>query len=120
MDETVLFEETNYTYGTTSVTLSEPYTNFEMLDIYTSKGDVQRFLTSNEHGDSLPTLQHSSKNFLWLIPWSFTNSVTLTGATGRLYELGTTNKYDVASNAQYNRWIQPVKIVGINRISGGN
>lgn len=121
VDETVLFEETNYTYGTDSVTLSEKYTNFECIKIFTSKGNVQFYYPDNQQGVKLFTLTNITNGFLWLIPWTFqTDGVTFSGATGKLWTVGTTTMVDVPNNAGANRWIQPVKIVGIHRIAGGN
>lgn len=117
-DETVLFEETNYTYGRSSVTLSEDYRHFECIKIFNSKGNVQFYYPANAQEVALFTLTNFSNGFLWLIPWTFQNDgVTYSGATGKLWTVGSTTAADVPSNAPSNRWIQPTKIVGINRIS---
>lgn len=118
VDETVLYEDTDYTYGRDSVTLSEDYRNFECLKIFTSKGNIQFFYPGNEQGVTLFTLTSMTNGYLWLIPWTFqSDGVTYSGATGKIWTVGTTTTVDVPSNAGSNRWIQPTKIVGINRIA---
>lgn len=118
VDETVLYEDTNYTYGRNSVTLSEDYRHFECLKIFNSKGNVQFFYPGNAQGVVLFTLTNITNGYLWLIPWTFQNDgVTYTGATGKLWTVGATTAVDVPYTAGSNRWIQPTKIVGINRIS---
>lgn len=121
LDETVLYDCTDsYVYGTSSVTLSESYKNFEMIRIYTSKGNVQTYYPHNSQQATIYSLTNISNQFLWLIPWTFTSDTVYTGATGKIWTVGTTTSVDVPSNAGSNRWIQPIKIVGVHRIAGGN
>ena len=121
VDETVLYDcSNNYVYGTNSVTLSESYKNFEVIKILNSKGNVQFFYPANNQGVTLFALTNITNDYLWLIPWRFTSDTVYSGDTGKLWTVGTTTSVSVASNAGSNRWIQPIKIVGIHRISGGN
>ena len=121
MDETVLYDcSNNYVYGTNSVTLSESYKNFEIIKILNSKGNVQFYYPANSQNAALFTLTNMSNGYLWLIPWTFTSNTVYSGATGKLWTVGTTTAVDVPSNAPLNRWIQPIKIIGIHRIAGGN
>lgn len=121
VDETVLYDcSDNYVYGTNSVTLSESYKNFEVIKILNSKGNVQFYYPANSQGVTLFTLTNISNGYLWLIPWTFTSDTVYSGATGKLWTVGSTTSVDVPSNASSNRWIQPIKIIGIHRIAGGN
>ena len=121
MDETVLYDcSNNYVYGTNSVTLSESYKNFEIIKILNSKGNVQFYYPANSQNVALFTLTNMSNGYLWLIPWTFTSNTVYSGATGKIWTVGTTTAVDVPSNAPSNRWIQPIKIIGIHRIAGGN
>ena len=121
MDETVLYDcSNNYVYGTNSVTLSESYKNFEIIKILNSKGNVQFYYPANSQNVALFTLTNMSNGYIWLIPWTFTSNTVYSGATGKLWTVGTTTAVDVPSNAPLNRWIQPIKIIGIHRIAGGN
>ena len=116
-DETVLYDcSNNYVYGTNSVTLSESYKNFEIIKILNSKGNVQFYYPSNSQNVALFTLTNMSNGYIWLIPWTFTSNTVYSGATGKLWTVGATTAVDVPSNAPANRWIQPIKIVGVNRI----
>lgn len=118
VDETVLYDcSNNYVYGTSSVTLSESYKNFEIIKIMNSKGNVQFYYPANNQGVALVTLMNITNAYLWLIPWTFTSDTVFAGATGKLWTVGSTTAVDVASNAGSKRWIQPIKIVGINRIA---
>lgn len=118
VDETVLYDcSDNYVYGTKSVTLSESYKNFEVIKILNSKGNVQFYYPANNQGVALVTLMNITNAYLWLIPWTFTSDTVFAGATGKLWTVGSTTAVDVASNAGSNRWIQPIKIIGINRIA---
>lgn len=121
VDETVLYDcSNNYVYGTDSVTLSESYKNFEIIKVLNSKGNVQFYYPANNQGVTLFTLTNISNAYLWLIPWTFTSDTVFSGATGKLWTVGSTTAVDVANNAVANRWIQPIKIIGIHRIAGGN
>lgn len=117
-DETVLYDcSNNYVYGTSSVTLSESYKNFEIIKVLNSKGNVQFYYPANNQGVTLLTLTNISNAYLWLIPWTFTSDTVFSGATGKLWVVGSTTVVDVANNAGLNRWIQPIKIIGVNRIA---
>ena len=121
VDETVLYDcSDTYVYGTNSVTLSESYKNFEIIKILNSKGNVQFYYPANNQNVALVTLMNITNAYLWLIPWTFTSNTVFSGATGKLWTVGSTTAVDVANNAGSNRWIQPIKIVGIHRIAGGN
>lgn len=119
-DETVLYEDTNYTYGRTSVSLSESYKNFERIRIITSKGDVLEFTSTNKGGYNHQSLFHFGNAFLIVCHWDFTNDTTYEGSSGNMIDLSNMTSFTINSSAQYGRWTQPVKIIGINRISGGN
>ena len=120
-DETVLWEQSSYTYGLTSVTLSESYKNFEMIKVYTNKGDVITMRPDNSQLVNTCTLTHFSSSNIWSIPWSFTDNTHYEGAAGvMLYNdsgTGTMKAITVDSSAPYGRWEQPEKIVGVNRIA---
>ena len=118
-DETVLWEDTNYTLGRTSVTLSESYKNFEVIKVFTNKGDVVFLRTDNPQSVNTCTLTHFESSNIWSIPWKFTDNITFTGSTGVMSYLdnGTMKAVAVGSDAPYARWEQPVKIIGINRIA---
>lgn len=122
IDETVLYEDTSYTLGRTSVTLSESYKNFEIIKVFTNKGDVVFLKTDNPQSVNTCTLTHFNAANIWSIPWTFTDNTTFTGVPGvMLYsDSGTIKSVTVGSDAPYGRWEQPVKIVGIHRIAGGN
>lgn len=121
VDETVLYDcSNNYVYGTNSVTLSESYKNFEIIKILNSKGNVQFFYPANNQGVALFSLINISNGYLWLIPWTFTSDTVYSGATGKIWTVGTTTAVDVPNNAGSQRWIQPIKIIGVKRIAGGN
>ena len=117
-DETVLYDcSNNYVYGTNSVTLSESYKNFEVIKILNSKGNVQFYYPANNQDVALFTLTNMSNGYLWLIPWTFTSDTVYSGATGKLWTVGTTTSVDVPNSAVSQRWIQPIKIIGINRVA---
>lgn len=121
VDETVLYDcSDNYVYGTNSVTLSESYKNFEVIKILNSKGNVQFYYPANSQGVALFTLTNISNQYLWLVPWTFTSDTVYAGSTGKLWTVGSTTNVDIPSNAPSNRWIQPIKIIGVHRIAGGN
>lgn len=121
VDETVLYDcSNNYVYGTNSVTLSESYKNFEVIKILNSKGNVQFYYPANSQSVSKFTLYNITEEFLWFIPWTFTSDTVFAGSTGKLWTVGSTTAVSVANNAVSNRWIQPIKIIGIHRIQGGN
>lgn len=118
LNETVLYDcSNNYTYGTNSVTLSESYKNFELIKILCSKGDVVFFYPANGQIVTGVGLYHIYGSYIWSIPWEFTSDTIFTGTTGKLWQIGTSTVTDVPNNAPYGRWIQPIKIVGINRIA---
>lgn len=118
VDETVLYDcSDNYVYGTNSVTLSESYKNFEIIKILNSKGNVQFYYPANNQQVTLFTLTNMTNGYLWLIPWTFTSDTVYSGATGKMWTVGSTSAVDVPNNAGSNRWIQPIKIIGVNRIS---
>ena len=120
-DETVLWEQSSYTYGITSVTLSESYKNFETIKIFTNKGDVILFHPDNSQSVNGITLTHFTDSNIWVIPWTFTDDTHLDGAAGKMLytDSGTvTVKYvSVDNSAPYGRWEQPEKIIGINRVA---
>lgn len=114
--ETVLFDDTDtYVYGRSSVTLSEPYTNFDIIRIYNSKGTVQDFWPANSQGIDWIGLMCYRVDYIWCAEWKFTAPTTFAGSTGFIWTVGTTTKSEVTPTTGSNRWIQPVKIVGIGR-----
>ena len=116
-DETVLWEQSSYTYGLSSVTLSESYKNFEVIKILNSKGGVDMFYPNNPQGITSVNLNRIAYNFMWMIPWTFTSNTVFSGSTGKIWEVGTNIVTDVPNNAVSSRWIQPVKIIGCKRIA---
>ena len=115
-DETVLYDcSNNYTYGTDSVTLSESYKNFELIKVLSSKGDVLFFYPANNQVNNSIGLYHFYGSYVWSIPWDFTSDTIFKGTTGKLWQIGKSEVTDVTKDAPYNRWIQPIKIIGINR-----
>jgi hypothetical protein len=117
LDETVLWEQSSYTYGLTSVTLSESYKNFETIKVYTNKGDVIMMHPDNSQLVNTCALTHFNASNIWSIPWSFADNTHYEGAAGvMLYNDNETMKaVTVDSSAPYGRWTQPEKIVGIGR-----
>lgn len=121
VDETVLYDcSDNYVYGTNSVTLSESYKNFDVIKILCSKGDVVFYYPANSQTVTGVGLNRMYGSYVWSIPWEFTSDTVFAGTTGKIWQIGTSTVTDVPNNAQYARWIQPIKIVGIHRIAGGN
>ena len=114
-DETVLYEDTNYTYGRTSVTLSESYKNFEIIRIITNKGDAIDFTPTNKAGYNHQSLFHFGNAFLIICHWDFTDDITYAGSAGHMADLSNMTSFTINSSAQYGRWTQPVKVIGINR-----
>ena len=119
-DETVLWEDNNYTYGRTSVTLSESFRNFERIRIISNKGDAIEFTPSNYANYNHQPLFHFGNAYMIICYWDFSTDTTYAGSTGNMVDLSNMSSFTLNSSAQYGRWTQPVKIIGINRISGGN
>lgn len=120
-DETVLWEQSSYTYGITSVTLSESYRNFETIKIFTNKGDVIMFHPDNSQSVTGISLTHFLNSNIWIVPWSFTDDTHFAGSEGKMLytdaETSTIKYTSVTSGSPYGRWEQPEKIVGVNRIA---
>ena len=117
-DETVLYDcSNNYVYGTNSATLSESYKNFELIKILDSKGGVTFYYPANAQTVSSVGLSRIYSPYVFSIPWEFTSDTIFTGTTGKLWEIGKSTVTDVPNNSPYGRWIQPIKIVGVNRIA---
>lgn len=116
-DETVLWSQTAYSYGMSSVTLSESYKNFEVVKVYTNKGDVVYIYPDNSQLVNTCSITHFNGANIWSIPWTFTDDTHFDGAAGvMLYnDSGTMKSITVDASAPYGRWAQPQKIVGINR-----
>ena len=119
-DETVLWEDTNYTYGRTSVTLSESYKNFERIRIISNKGDSIEFTPANYAQYNHQSLFHLGNAFMMVCHWDFTDDTTYAGTAGNMVDLSNMTSFTINASSQYGRWTQPVKIIGINRISGSN
>ena len=134
-DETVLYENSNPQQLTSSATytLSEPFTNFEKIEVQcdASFGDIRYIKLVNTRQYSTATKQlrlslsepgmgqnqdtniyFDRSNLLFNI--NTPNTVSGFGAGSRLGISGTTISYT------NNRGASVRKIIGINRISGGN
>lgn len=117
-DETVLYDDTStYTYGRSSVTLSESIKNFELIKIYTSKGSVAYYWPHNPQNVHTAWLEYNGYTWHWTVEWSFTSNTVYEGSTGIMWKPAQTDTISVDPAAPYNRWLQPVKIVGIHRIA---
>ena len=120
-DETVLYDDTStYTYGRSSVTLSESIKNFDLIKIYTNKGSVTYYWPHNPQDATSAWLEYTVSTWHWTVEWAFTSNTVYEGSTGIMWKPAETSTISVTPTAPYNRWIQPVKIVGVHRIAGGN
>lgn len=121
-DETVLWEGTLGAVGVTSATLSEAFTNFEQIEVWWAqqkvRTTVQRYYTSDlsqlfcVHGK----YESSNGNFyLFIAAWSISGTTA-----SKLYcKYKSSDTWTTGSFGDANE-LCPCKIIGINRISGGN
>lgn len=130
-DRTVLFEDTNET-GADSGDISEAYTNFEILLIEVGYG-----LQSSDRQDGYIWVMCSTRSpYTWVqytfgsggnnhyyatakIQWTSSTHFSVTNGSSILHnETATT----VSGNTSYNANVKKcvLRIIGINRISGGN
>lgn len=116
-DETVLYDDTaTYTYGRSSVVLSESIKNFELIKIYTSKGSVATYWPHNPQNETTCWLEFNGANWHWTVEWAFTSNTLYEGSTGIMWKPAETATISVSPSSPYNRWIQPVKIIGVHRV----
>jgi hypothetical protein len=127
-DETVLYDrQGQYDANLTSVSVSEPLSSFEYVRFYDSKGGVlEKHFPSTDASTQYIRFSHYSQTLLWASIWKVneTNYTEITGNIGSLTNclsgvvIGTPT--EAGAGSPYNRWLIPMKIVGINRIAGGN
>lgn len=117
-DETVLWSNSA---GATSCTLSENYTNFEYIDVYYKDSDqkvmMKRIVTDQTVHTFNVSSEEVSDNF-WIKTSSFSINGTAIARTGNC-QIRITSASAV-SYSTANNYILLYKIVGINRIAGGN
>lgn len=117
-DETVLYDDTaTYTYGRSSVVLSESIKNFELIKIYTSKGSVATYWPHNPQNVTTCWLEFNGAAWHWTVEWAFTSNTLYEGSSGLMWKPAETSTISVSPGSPYNRWLQPVKIIGIHRIA---
>lgn len=121
-DETVLWQLSTIGGTSTSATLSEPFTNFEKLEVWwsqqTTRTTVQYYYTKNLDQLFCVHGKYQTSNgyiYLFVAAWSISG----TAATKQYC------KYKSQDQWNNNNWTDanelcPCKIIGINRISGGN
>lgn len=121
-DETVLWSANLGAQGVTTATLSEPFTNFEQLEVWwaqqTERTLVERYYTANltqlfcTHGK-----YQASDDYIYFFVAAWGISGT---SANKLY-----CKYKSQDQWNTNTWndaneLCPCKIIGINRLSGSN
>lgn len=119
-DETVLWEASS-TSGATSCTLSESYSNFEYLDIYFSDSDTKIMfhrIYCGQAATSFTCMSPEVSDNIWFKLSSFRLLSTSIKRIGngqiRVTPAGAVS-YSSATD-----YIKLFKVVGVNRISGGN
>lgn len=120
-DETVLFENSSGTNGNTNITLSESISNFEYVQIDYSVWD-------DEKATQILPVQSSQYqlNTVWFDNASnfyhFCDVLTITGTTYTLIKAAfhNFNSTSVNVDGDAKKFFKTYKVIGINRISGGN
>lgn len=133
-DETVLFETSSY-YGSGTINLSEPYTNFEKLKVLAVRGNIDQSAPYAYSGpyweydtDGIITDRYVAfgslnpaifeRQFWKYSVYSAQNTSTFVWAEG-----GQKNIFSTAAGTSANSYTACVgikKVIGINRKSGGN
>jgi len=122
LDETVLWEKSSSQSSVTSCTLSEDYHNFEKLKVYTINNDTQvscvEMLTASQGSTfsvqggavvgTTEWLKHSTFNL-------GNTSISLSGAMNCYITSGGLGGISFGTTDNY-----LLKVVGVNRIAGGN
>lgn len=121
-DATVLWEGTLGAVGVTSATLSEAFTNFEQIEVWWAQQQertlVQRYYTANLSQLFCLHGKYQSSNgyaYLFIAAWS----ISVTTATKQYCKYKSTDQWNNNTWSDANE-LCPCKIIGINRISGGN
>ena len=121
-DETVLWEGTLGAVGVTSATLSEDFTNFEKIEVWWAQ-QSQRTTVQYYYTKKLSQLfcVHGKYAAGESGPHLFVAAWTISGTTASKAFC----KYKAPDKWNNNTWTEanelcPCKIIGINRISGGN
>ena len=122
-DETVLWSATMGAQGVTSATLSEPFTNFEQLEVWWAQQQV-RTTVQRYYTDYLNQLfcvhgKYESTNgnfYLFIAAWSISGT-----SASKLYCKYKSSDTWTTSNFGDANELCPCKIIGINRKqNGGN
>lgn len=121
-DETVLWEGTLGAVGVTSATLSEAFTNFEQIEVWWAQQSertlVQRYYTANLNQLFCVHGKYQASNgyiYLFIAAWSISG----TSANKQYCKYKSQDQWNNNTWADANE-LCPCKIIGINRISGGN
>jgi hypothetical protein len=120
-NETVLWSSSTLS---SSAALSEPLTNFEFIEVYTRSADhgYQAFKYTAVDGPvNLTYFKGNNYPVMIMAQLTFSGStVTVSRTLGLAYSWGSTNIPTVARANNADDMKVLIKIVGINRISGGN
>jgi hypothetical protein len=122
-DETVLYDrQGQYDANLTSVSVSEPLSSFDCVRFYDSKGGVvEKHFPSTDESTQYIRFAHYSQTLLWASIWKVneSNYTEITGNIGSLTNclsgVVTGTPTEAGAGSPYNRWVIPMKIVGINR-----
>lgn len=125
IDETVLYDrQGQYDANLTSVSVSEPLSSFEYVRFYDSKGGiVEKHFPSTDSTTQYIRFAHYSQTLLWASIWKVNenNYTEITGNIGSLTNclsgVVTGTPTEAGAGSPYNRWVIPMKIVGIGRRS---
>lgn len=127
VDETVLWSGT-YSSNTTSITLSESYLNFDIIEVHWSHNNVTNEIQRYE---TAPIASSTSRKARWLVHSGREDSNGIFAFTAVwIQDTETTFKksqcfyrniaYNANNNGSAVNELVPIKIVGIHRIAGGN
>lgn len=121
-DETTLWKLPVIGGTSTSATLSEDFTNFEQIEVWWSHQStrtlVQRYYTANLNQLFCVHGKYQSSNgyiYLFIAAWSISG----TSASKQYCKYKSQDQWNTNTWADANE-LCPCKIIGINRISGGN
>ena len=120
-DETVLFDNESGTNGNTNITLTESISNFKYVQIDYSVWDDEKetqILPVQSSQYQLNTVWYdNNRNF-----YHFCDVLTISGTTYTLIKAAfhNFNSTDVSVDGDAKTFFKTYKVIGINRISGGN
>ena len=122
-DETVLYDrQGQYNANLSAVTVSEPLSAFDRVLFYDSKGGViEKNFPSTDPSTQYIRFSHYSPTICWASVWKVddTNYLDITGNIGSLTNCSagvvTGSPTTAGPGSPYNRWLIPMKIIGINR-----